>query len=128
MPTAYPRLQIRDALRQLQKNVQQVLRHTETDRKFRQYLSRKCALEKARAIDEEHFVWAVRFQCLRHTYARIAASRDSDWIERNRQLDDAKLDSATDAQPAIAAGIREILKLIEVTPRCGDKIDLPKHK
>jgi hypothetical protein len=128
MPTAYLRPQIRKALRQLRANVQQVLRHMESDRQFRQYLSAKCPLEKARSIDEEHFVWAVRFQCLGHTYAGIAASRGIDWIEPYSHLNDAKLAAAGSAVPAIATGIREILQFIELTPRGGDKIGRPKRK
>ena len=128
MPTAYPLPQIGNALRQVQKDVQKLLRHTASDRKFCQYLGPESGLEKERSIDAERFVWAVRFQCLGHPYARIAASRDSDWIKRNAQLDDAQIASAGDAVPAIAAGIREILSLVELTPRSGDKIGLPKHK
>jgi hypothetical protein len=125
MPTANPLPQIRNALRQLQKNVQKALRHTETERKFRQYLGAESSLKKARAIDKERFVWAVRFQCLGHNFARIAASRDSDWIERDSHWDDAKLDADDCASPAIASGVREILRLIELTPRSNNKTGLP---
>ena len=125
MPTAYPLPQIRKALRQLQKNVQKALRYTETDRKIRQHPDAKSSLKKARSIDAERFVWAVRFQCLGHSYARIAASRDSDWTERDRQWDHAKLDADDRASPAIASGVREILRLIELTRRSSNKTGLP---
>jgi hypothetical protein len=130
MPTAYPRQQIRAALRQLKANIQDVMKHTESDCNFRKYLNTKSQfppLEKARSIDKERFVWAVRFQCLRHTYAGIAASKDINWIEPYNHMDGEELAAAESALPAIAAGIRDILALVELTPRSGDKVGLPKR-
>src|SRR5260370_314221 len=75
MPTEYPRQQIRAALRKEKTDVQNLMTHMKSDREFREYLKKESfALTKARSIDEEHFVWAVRFQCLRHTCLEIAAS------------------------------------------------------
>jgi hypothetical protein len=130
MPTAYPLKQIKKTLRELKASVQNVMKHMGSDRKFRKYLntaSQLPPLEKARSIDKEHFVWAVRFQCLGHTYAGIAASQDLNWIAPYDHLDDEKLVSAEYAQPAIATGIRDILALVELTPRSGDKVGLPKR-
>ncbi len=83
-------------------------------------------LEKRQSIDKDHFVWAVRFQCLRHTYAQIVASQAIDWIEACDHLDDQKLAAAESALPAIAVGIRDVLGFVELTPRTGDKGGLPK--
>jgi hypothetical protein len=131
MPTAYPRKQIREALQELKTNVQNVLKYSNSDLQFRKYLNTKLSalrLEKTQSIDAERFVWSVRFQCLGHTYAGIAASKDINWIEPYSHLDDEKLAAAASAQRAIAAGIRAILALVELTPRSGDKVGLPRSK
>lgn len=130
MPTAYPRKQIREALRQLKADVQRVLENSNSDLQFRKYLITKppsLRLQKTQSIDADRFVWAVRFQCLGHTYAEIAASQGINWIEPHKRLDDERLTAAKDALPAIAAGVRDILALVELTPRSGGKVGLPKR-
>jgi hypothetical protein len=130
MPTEYPRKQIRKALQELRTNVQNVLKYSSSDLQFRKYLNTKSSalrLEKTQSIDADRFVWAARFQCLGHTYTQIAASKDINWIEPYSHLDDEKLVAAASAQPAIAAGIRDILAFVELTPRSGDKVGLPKR-
>ena len=131
MPTKYPLRQIKEALRSLKANVQQVLEHSNSDLQFRTYLATKSQLrplEKARSIDKDHFVWAVRFQCLGHTYAEIAACKGIDWAEHYQNLNKEKLSAAESTVPAIRVGIRDTLALVKLPPRPGPKVGLPKVK